>query len=66
MDWQEPSDDHRVVLAITRIRATDKSDYRGPVIFNPGVSKYVKISSQDINGTLNPGSRVPVAQGSGP
>ncbi|KAK1502020.1 hypothetical protein CTAM01_05458 [Colletotrichum tamarilloi] len=36
MDWQEPSDDHRVVLAITRIRATDKLDYRWPVIFNPG------------------------------
>ncbi|KZL64421.1 alpha/beta hydrolase fold family protein [Colletotrichum tofieldiae] len=36
MDWQQPSDDRRVVLAITRIRATDTSDYRGPVIFNPG------------------------------
>lgn len=38
MDWQQPTDDRRVVLAIARIRATDKSDYRGPVIFNPGVS----------------------------
>ncbi|WYZ35252.1 hypothetical protein EsH8_I_001528 [Colletotrichum jinshuiense] len=36
MDWQQPTDDRRVVLAIARIRATDKSDYRGPVIFNPG------------------------------
>lgn len=66
MDWQEPSDDHRVVLAITRIRATDKSDYRGPVIFNPGVSKLVTISSQDINGALKPVFRVPAAQGFGP
>ncbi|KAK2031579.1 alpha/beta-hydrolase [Colletotrichum zoysiae] len=36
MDWKKPSDDHRVVLAITRIRATDMSNYKGPVIFNPG------------------------------
>ncbi|KAL0935905.1 alpha beta hydrolase fold family [Colletotrichum truncatum] len=36
MDWLEPSDDRRVILAITRLRATDRSDYRGPVIFNPG------------------------------
>ncbi|KAJ0137991.1 putative hydrolase, partial [Colletotrichum tanaceti] len=37
MDWQQPRDAGRVVLAIVRIRATDdKSDYRGPVIFNPG------------------------------
>ncbi|KAF6836449.1 alpha beta hydrolase fold family [Colletotrichum plurivorum] len=36
MDWLEPSDDRRVVLAVTRIRATEKSDYKGPVIFNPG------------------------------
>ncbi|OBR14913.1 Alpha beta hydrolase fold family [Colletotrichum higginsianum IMI 349063] len=36
MDWQQPRDDRRVVLAIVRIRATDASDYRGPVIFNPG------------------------------
>ncbi|OLN88180.1 putative hydrolase Mb2248c-like protein 1 [Colletotrichum chlorophyti] len=36
MDWQKPTDDRRVILAISRIRATDESDYRGPVIFNPG------------------------------
>ncbi|KAM0326999.1 hypothetical protein ACHAQA_006120 [Verticillium albo-atrum] len=36
MDWQDPRNEQRVVLAIARIRATDKSDYRGPVIFNPG------------------------------
>ncbi|TDZ20950.1 putative hydrolase [Colletotrichum orbiculare MAFF 240422] len=36
MDWLDPSDDKRVVLAIARIRATDRQDYKGPVIFNPG------------------------------
>lgn len=39
MDWLEPSDDRRVVLAVSRIRATDKSNYKGPVIFNPGVCR---------------------------
>lgn len=38
MDWQEPNDEQRVILAITRLRATNTDDYRGPVIFNPGVS----------------------------
>ncbi|CRK15438.1 hypothetical protein BN1723_010667 [Verticillium longisporum] len=36
MDWQDPRSERRVVLAIARIRATDKTGYRGPVIFNPG------------------------------
>ncbi|RNJ55340.1 hypothetical protein D7B24_008771 [Verticillium nonalfalfae] len=36
MDWQDPRSERRVVLAIARIRATDQTDYRGPVIFNPG------------------------------
>ncbi|KAK0748457.1 Alpha/Beta hydrolase protein [Apiosordaria backusii] len=41
MDWQSPSDSNRVVLAIIRLRAstataTNKTDYRGPVFFNPG------------------------------
>ncbi|KAK4231079.1 TAP-like protein-domain-containing protein [Podospora fimiseda] len=36
MDWQDPSDDKRVVLAIIRLRASNLSDYRGPVFFNPG------------------------------
>jgi hypothetical protein len=38
MDWQHPTDDKRVVLAITRLRATTDVDYRGPLIMNPGVS----------------------------
>ncbi|KAL1878107.1 hypothetical protein VTK73DRAFT_8068 [Phialemonium thermophilum] len=36
MDWQDPTDDERVVLAIIRLRAKNRTDYRGPVIFNPG------------------------------
>lgn len=36
MDWQDPSVDQRVVLAVVRRRATDTADYRGPVFFNPG------------------------------
>ncbi|KAH6693468.1 TAP-like protein-domain-containing protein [Plectosphaerella plurivora] len=36
MDWQNPTDDKRVVLAITRLRATTHVDYRGPLIMNPG------------------------------
>ena len=39
MDWQDPSDEERVVLAVIRLRAATDSplgDYRGPVIFNPG------------------------------
>ena len=36
MDWQDPSEDRRVVLAVMRRRATDTADYRGPVFFNPG------------------------------
>lgn len=36
MDWQSPSDDERVVLAIIKLPATNLSDYRGAVITNPG------------------------------
>jgi len=36
LDWLEPSDDARVVLAVIRLRATEVDDYRGPVFFNPG------------------------------
>ncbi|KAH8887118.1 alpha/beta-hydrolase [Thozetella sp. PMI_491] len=38
MDWQDPSDDDRVILAVIRLRARDPSaaNYRGPLIFNPG------------------------------
>jgi hypothetical protein len=40
MDWVGESEDKRVVLAVARIRATDKTDYRGSVFFNPGVSLF--------------------------
>lgn len=36
VDWLDPQEDDRVVLAIARLRATDATDYKGPVIFNPG------------------------------
>ncbi|KAK4167179.1 Alpha/Beta hydrolase protein [Cladorrhinum sp. PSN259] len=36
MDWQDPSEENRVVLAIIRLGATNLTDYRGPVFFNPG------------------------------
>ncbi|KAH9905250.1 alpha/beta-hydrolase [Xylariomycetidae sp. FL2044] len=36
MDWLDPSEDNRVVIAVIRLRATELDDYRGPVIFNPG------------------------------
>ncbi|KAJ3561795.1 hypothetical protein NPX13_g8806 [Xylaria arbuscula] len=36
MDWLDPTDEERVIIAVMRLRATDTSDYRGPVIFNPG------------------------------
>lgn len=36
MDWLETEHSHHVVLAIARLRATDRKDYRGPVFFNPG------------------------------
>lgn len=37
MDWLDPTDDLRVVLAVIRLRATDRDNYGGPVFFNPGV-----------------------------
>ncbi|KAL8372187.1 hypothetical protein RB595_001810 [Gaeumannomyces hyphopodioides] len=36
MDWLDPSDGDRVVLAVMRLRATNMTDYRGPTFFNPG------------------------------
>ncbi|KAH8176000.1 alpha/beta hydrolase fold domain-containing protein [Sarocladium implicatum] len=38
MDWQEPSDALRVVLAVVRKPALNTTDYRGPIIVNPGGS----------------------------
>ncbi|KXJ90455.1 TAP-like protein-domain-containing protein [Microdochium bolleyi] len=38
MDWVDPSDDLRVILAVIRLRADPEAheDYLGPVFFNPG------------------------------
>jgi hypothetical protein len=39
MDWLEPSEDHRIILAVIRLRADvepNSLDYKGPVFFNPG------------------------------
>ncbi|KAF3352140.1 Serine/threonine-protein kinase ppk13 [Verticillium dahliae VDG1] len=36
MDWTNTSHGRRVVLAITRLPAVNKTDYRGPVLMNPG------------------------------
>ncbi|KAK4451353.1 TAP-like protein-domain-containing protein [Podospora aff. communis PSN243] len=35
LDWLAPSESHRVILAIVRLRATSQPS-RGPIIFNPG------------------------------
>ncbi|KAI9730950.1 MAG: hypothetical protein M1818_008025 [Claussenomyces sp. TS43310] len=36
LDWLEPSDDARAVIAIIRLPASDMRDYKGPVFTNPG------------------------------
>ena len=38
MDWLDPTEEERVVLAVLRLRAKNPKgdDYRGPLIFNPG------------------------------
>lgn len=36
LDWLEPSDDDRVVLAVMRAPARNTRDYKGPVFVNPG------------------------------
>lgn len=36
VDWLDPTEDDRIVLAIARLRAVETDDYRGPVFFNPG------------------------------
>lgn len=37
LDWLEPTEEQRVVLAVIRLEAKNKDDYRGPVFINPGV-----------------------------
>lgn len=36
LNWLEPSDAQRAIIAVIRLRATDTADYRGAMIFNPG------------------------------
>jgi hypothetical protein len=39
LDWQQPTEEHRVILAVIRLRAAvapTSPDYRGPLFFNPG------------------------------
>jgi hypothetical protein len=45
MDWLNPSDDQRVILAVIRRPAKNKDDYRGPAIVNPGVRSYEPFKS---------------------
>jgi hypothetical protein len=48
LDWLDPSDDLRASIAIIRLNATDRKDYKGPVFINPGI--YVlRSSSPNIN-----------------
>ncbi|KAK8039889.1 hypothetical protein PG993_008300 [Apiospora rasikravindrae] len=36
LDWQDPSEKERVVLAVIRSKAKTQQDYKGPVFLNPG------------------------------
>ncbi|KAH7381017.1 TAP-like protein-domain-containing protein [Cadophora sp. MPI-SDFR-AT-0126] len=36
LDWLKPSDGRKVVLAIVRKNATDRTNYLGPIFVNPG------------------------------
>ncbi|KAH9216707.1 prolyl aminopeptidase-like protein [Leptodontidium sp. 2 PMI_412] len=36
LDWLNPSDGRRVVLAVVRRNATDRNNYLGPIFVNPG------------------------------
>ncbi|KAK8078468.1 alpha/beta-hydrolase [Apiospora saccharicola] len=36
LDWQEPTDEERVVLAVIRSKAKTQQNYKGPVFVNPG------------------------------
>ncbi|KAK7979737.1 hypothetical protein PG989_012194 [Apiospora arundinis] len=36
LDWQDPSEEERVVLAVIRSKAKTQQDYKGPVFLNPG------------------------------
>ena len=36
MDWLDPSDDQRVILGVSKLKATDMDNYKGAAFFNPG------------------------------
>ncbi|KAH8651115.1 TAP-like protein-domain-containing protein [Xylariales sp. PMI_506] len=36
LDWLDPSEEERVILAVIRLKAKANDDYRGPVFINPG------------------------------
>jgi hypothetical protein len=39
LDWLDPSPDQQIVLAVSRLRASNTKDYKGALFFNPGVSR---------------------------
>ena len=45
MDWQEPSEDQRVVLGIIKLPAKSTDNPVSPVFFNPGVSRLLALYS---------------------
>ncbi|PVH87626.1 alpha/beta-hydrolase [Cadophora sp. DSE1049] len=36
LDWQDPSDDIRVSIAMIKLNATDRKEYKGSLFINPG------------------------------
>ncbi|KAK0100486.1 hypothetical protein ONS95_008435 [Cadophora gregata] len=36
LDWLDPSDPRRATIAIVRLNATERANYKGPVFINPG------------------------------
>ncbi|KAK0120000.1 hypothetical protein ONS95_011418 [Cadophora gregata] len=36
LDWQDPSDDLRASIAMIKLNATDRKDYKGSLFINPG------------------------------
>lgn len=49
MDWLDPTDGLRVVLAVIRLPAADRKNYGGPIFFNPGVGFAVHTSFRTIS-----------------
>jgi pimeloyl-ACP methyl ester carboxylesterase len=36
LDWLDPSDELRAAIAVIRLPAANRNDYRGPIFTNPG------------------------------